>query len=283
MKYNLADKKNFFNEKGFVEFENFFTNKEFIKIKSKYKKIFNGTYETGVIPDKVKWIPGQHKNNIPRSVCNAWKSDYDVAKVVLSEKLGKITSLITGWKSVKVNQDSLIWVVPKAGSVAFHQDNPYQDWHLPGGVVTAWIPLNDTVKEGATLEYLEGSHKQGAAKRLKNFFKNKNYRYIDKKYIKNVKNYKRYFAVAKSGSLFIHHGNIWHGSGFNKTKKERISLSIHLMNGSSKFHKTIKSPYFNHYKLDNTDKMLDCFFPTVWSSNKNSLKFKKKYLSSANV
>ena len=80
------------------------------------------------------------------------------------------------WNSTRLNQDSIIWVAPKAGCVNFHQDNPYQDWHLPGGVITCWIPLTDTKKNSATLEYLKGSHKNSMSKRLKNFYAKKNYR-----------------------------------------------------------------------------------------------------------
>ena len=229
------------------------------------------------MPDKIKWVYGRDKNNIPRSVCNAWKSDYDVARVVLSKKIGELVASLQNWTSTRLNQDSLIWVVPGAGSVAFHQDNPYQDWHTPGKVITAWIPLEDTSKEGATLEYLIGSHKNGTTKRLNKFFTNQSYRSISKKLLSNADKFGRHYVVAKKGSVVFHHGDMWHGSGFNKTKQDRITLSIHFMNGNSKFHNRIKNPHFNHYKILNSSKMDETFFPVTWHKSKKVF-FKDKYL-----
>ena len=51
------------------------------------------------------------------------------------------------------------------------------------------------------------------------------------------------------------------------------------MDGSSKFHEKIKSPYFNHYKINKNNKMVESFFPTIWSNAKNKKYFLKEYLS----
>ena len=56
--------------------------------------------------------------------------------------------------------------------------------------------------------------------------------------------------------MVFHHGDMWHGSGFNKTKQDRITLSIHFMNGNSKFHDRIKNPHFNHYKILNVNTII---------------------------
>jgi len=258
------EQKKFFDINGFIEIKNVIKIKLLKKIRKKCEKIFNGQYETGVVPDKIKWVSGRDPNKIPRSLCNVWKSDKDVKKLVTSKIIGQYAAELSGWKKTKLNQDSLIWVVPKAGAVSFHQDNPYQDWHTPGGVITAWIPLTRTTKKSATLEYLIGSHKNTSSKRMNNFFK-KNYREIDTRLLKNQKKYKRHYIEVNAGTIVFHHGNMWHGSGYNKTFSDRISVSCHYMNGNSKFSKKIKSPYFNHYKLNNKLIMEDTFFPTIYS------------------
>ena len=91
-------------------------------------------------------------------------------------------------------------------------------------------------------------------------------------------NFKIEPLVLKEGSVSFHHGKTWHGSGFNKTKKDRVALSIHFMNGKSKFHKKIKSPYFNHYKKFDSTTMEESFFPITWSENSYRSLFIKKYL-----
>ena len=63
----------------------------------------------------------------------------------------------------------------------------------------------------------------------------------------------------------------------HKTKHDRITLSIHFMNGNSRFHNRIKNPHFNHYKILNSSKMDETFFPVTWRKNKKIF-FKDKYL-----
>ena len=81
--------KNFFYKNGYIELKNILDLRLLRKIKKKYKKIFNAEYETGIVPDKIKWVKGRDPNNIPRSLCNVWKSDPDIKKLVTSKILGR--------------------------------------------------------------------------------------------------------------------------------------------------------------------------------------------------
>jgi ectoine hydroxylase-related dioxygenase (phytanoyl-CoA dioxygenase family) len=272
------ENRNIFFKNGFLTIDNIVDVKLLRKVEKNYKKIFSGAYSTGVVPDKIKWKQNRDPNNIPRSLCNVWKSNVDVAKIVLLKEISKIAGKLMGWESTRLNQDSLIWVTPGSGCVNYHQDNPYQDWHTPGGVITCWIPLSDTTSDSATLEFLAGSNKLKMSKRLENFYAKKNYRYINKNFFNKRNNFKIEPLVLKEGSVSFHHGKTWHGSGFNKTKKDRVALSIHFMNGKSKFHKKIKSPYFNHYKKFDSTTMEESFFPITWSENSYRSLFIKKYL-----
>ncbi len=278
MDKTLKNKIKEFNKKGFVVFENVIKKHYLKSINSSYKKIFEGNYQTDVVPDKIKWKPGRDPKNIPRSLCNVWKSDKKIAKVVLLKSISLLAGRLMGWKSVRLNQDSIIWVVPGAGCVNFHQDNPYQDWHKPGGVITCWIPITDTKKNSASIEYLVGSHKGKISARRKEFYAKTNYRKIIEKYTKKNKKYLIETMAIKAGSIVFHHGKTWHGSGYNRSKKDRASLSIHFMSGNSKFHSKIKSPYFNHYKKFGSQKMEESFFPITWNKLNKQSKFIKKYL-----
>ena len=274
---NKKDRDIFFKN-GYLTIKNVVDVKLLKKVESNYRKIFSGTYSTGVVPDKIKWKQNRDPNNIPRSLCNVWKSDISVAKIVLLKEISKIAGQLMGWKSTRLNQDSLIWVSPGSGCVNYHQDNPYQDWHTPGGVITCWIPLTDTKNNSAPLEFLEGSNKFKMSNRLENFYTQKNYRHIDKKNFNKKNNLKIKPHELKKGSVSFHHGRTWHGSGFNKTKKDRVALSIHFMDGKSKFHTKIKSPYFNHYKKFGSILMEESFFPITWSKNSYRSEFIKGYL-----
>ena len=233
-----------FNNDGFVVIEKVFKKNYIDKIRLNCQKIFDQNYQTGLLPDKIKWRKTDKKNNLPRSLCNIWKSNRVVAHLALNKEIGHIAGKLMKWNSVRLNQDSVIWVPPKSGNVSFHQDKPYQDWHLPGDVITAWIPLSDTFKNGGTLEYI--------------------FEILPQK--------------LKKGDIVLHHGKTWHGSTINYTNHHRVSISLHLMPGNSKFHTKIKNPVFNKYKLFNTLKMEESFFPIIWSEKKYRSKFIDKYI-----
>ncbi len=264
-----------FNNDGFVVIEKVFKKNYIDKIRLNCQKIFDQNYQTGLLPDKIKWRKTDKKNNLPRSLCNIWKSNRVVAHLALNKEIGHIAGKLMKWNSVRLNQDSVIWVPPKSGNVSFHQDKPYQDWHLPGDVITAWIPLSDTFKNGGTLEYILGSHKWKMSKRLDKFLGAKDYLYHLKKY---KKNFEILPQKLKKGDIVLHHGKTWHGSTINYTNHHRMSISLHLMPGNSKFHTKIKNPVFNKYKLFNTLKMEESFFPIIWSEKKYRSKFIDKYI-----
>lgn len=270
------DQKRIFDEKGFIIIKNLIKKNDLNKIKKKINNIFNLKYDTKIHPDKIKWRNSDKNKKIIRSQCNLWKSDLSIAKIAMSKKIGEVAAGLMQWNGTRLNQDSLIWVLPKTGGVSYHQDNPYQDWHTPGKIITAWAPLDDTSENGATLEYAVGSHKWGNGKRLKSFF-SKNHKKI---FLSKFKRKKIIFEkiILKKGDVAFHHGDIWHGSGKNNSNKQRISLSLHLMSKDSKFHKSVVNPVFNHYKKFNSLLMDESFFPIIWSKSGQRSSFIKNYI-----
>jgi phytanoyl-CoA hydroxylase len=272
---NLSQKK-FFNTYGFLIVKNCLDKSLLKKIDKIKKNFFKLKYETGIFPDKIKWIYSSQDKKSVRSQCNIWKGSKLFAKIVLSPVIGKISSKLMGWSGTRLNQDSLIWVMPNSGGVNFHQDNPYQDWNTPGKIITCWIPLKKTEKQSATLEYAVGSHKWGKGKTMKNFFCNDYKKIFLKKFINKKPIFKK--IEINIGDVVFHHGNIWHGSGKNFSRKDRVSISIHLMSASSKFHPKINNPIFSRYKKFENLNMDESFFPITWSKNGRTSEFIKKYI-----
>lgn len=60
-----------------------------------------------------------------------WKSDYTIASVVLSERLGRLAAELAGWKGTRVGQDDIWWKPPGTKAISFHQDAPYFDFINP--------------------------------------------------------------------------------------------------------------------------------------------------------
>ena len=253
-----------FQENGFVVIENLIDLETCDLLREECEFVLAGLYATGLTPDKVKWRPEDAKN-IPRSVCNAWKSSSVLHDFVVSNPITNIAKILMGWQSVKLNQDSIIFMPKNAGSVTMHQDNSYQDWHLPGGVVTAWISLGDCDRSGGGLEYIQGSHKWMLSERVQNFTSSVNEDYqgpAKNAALKGGYQYTPVKPIFKKGSVGFHHGKTFHGSNNNSSDSVRGAYAIHLMDGDSMFSDNT-SPFFHRYKLGNSSEMHNSFFPLL--------------------
>ena len=269
-----------FHEDGFLIFKNFLDGSLSEKAIRRFEPIFSGEFETGVLPDKVKWLKGRDPENVPRSMCNVWKADRIMANITLAEKIGIVAAKLMGWPGTRCNQDFIMWVPPGAGTVCFHQDNSYQDWFNPGDVITCWIALEGTAAEGGTLEYVRGSHKWPLGPRVEQFAAPENYRAELDEAAQEVGEKIEIVPVEipKGGASF-HHGKLWHGSNYNQSKKSRYSVSSHCMSSESEFHPTIPSPMFNHYKKFNDLTMEESFFPILWTEKGYRSSFLNEYLN----
>ena len=159
-----------------------------------------------------------------------------------------------------------------------HQDEVYQDWHIPGKIITAWIALTDMNKNNSSIKYMPGSHKwKKNHKPLKTFFKGKNFMESLTKFKKSKKN-KIITIEATAGSVVFHHGKTWHGSGINHSNGKRISLSCHLMPSNSKFSQNKVNPVFSRYKKFNSLEMDENFFPVILTKKKTRSKIISKII-----
>jgi ectoine hydroxylase-related dioxygenase (phytanoyl-CoA dioxygenase family) len=67
-----------------------------------------------------------------------------------------------------------------------------------------------------------------------------------------------------AGSVAIHSGETWHGSGVNCAEnEERISIGLHFIPESARFRKEGRGYIFRRYQIAGEDILRDCFFPTV--------------------
>ena len=84
--------KNFldsFNKNGFIIFDKFIDLNFLDKLKNKFEPLFKGEFETGIEPDEWNWKFGKDPNNLTRQICNAWKSDRLIKKIVCHKVVGK--------------------------------------------------------------------------------------------------------------------------------------------------------------------------------------------------
>ena len=243
-----------FRDKGFIIKKNFFSKKDIKIIKSHIGQILKGKYTAGINPDKIK---KDSKNNQILQITNFWKSNnYLKKKISLNKKIGKIAKQLMNWSGAKLCEDSIYRIKPGLGGVTMHQDDSYQNWHLPGKVITVWIPFTKINSNSSGIEYIPGSHKKLLLQPIKKFFSGK-------KYSKKFKKKNIFKVICNAGSVVLHHGNIVHGSNVNMSNKDRVSLSLHLIPSNSKFSLKINHKDWSKYKLNNSTEMINDFFPKI--------------------
>src|SRR5207302_2808304 len=118
-----------------------------------------GEYETGIKPDEVNWVAGRDPEDRTRQICNGWKADTVVAAQVLSERTGRLTAQLAGYRGVRLLQDNVLWKPPGAKAIGFHQDASYADYLVPPAMITCSISLDDLPADARPLQYVRGSHR----------------------------------------------------------------------------------------------------------------------------
>ena len=209
--------------------------------------------------------PGSQEN-CTRQICNGWKSDHAIARVVLREEIGRCCAQLMNWPGARINQDNVIWKPPGASPLGFHQDNAYQDWIVPASMITCWMAMDDTSKEGGTIEYVPGSHHWLVSDKVRQFHAPDDYHEGLKMAATSlgIDDYEIQKLVVMAGDAVFHHGSIWHGSGANRSGRPRRSLVSHCMSSEARFHTTKRSPVYSRYMLSGTTYMDERSFPVLW-------------------
>jgi ectoine hydroxylase-related dioxygenase (phytanoyl-CoA dioxygenase family) len=255
-----------FDRDGFVVVSNILAPVQLPRLHVCYERLFRGEFETGLIPDEVNWRMDRDDPSLTRQICNAWKADRALAAVVLREDIGQACALLGRWKGARLNQDNVFWKPPGARAIGFHQDSAYQDWAVPGEMLSCWIALDATRAEGGTVEYVRGSHRWGRGP------KNVGFHAPDDPFADvrdaataaGIDAPERVAIEVEAGDGVFHHGWTWHGSDTNRADVPRRSLVAHCMPADSQFHPSNVNPVYGRYKrFGNTD-MDESFFPVLW-------------------
>lgn len=115
----------------------------------------------------------------------------------------------------------------KGGVVAWHQDYSYWTRTKPVAHLTCWCGLDDSTKENGCLQYIAGSHKWGLLPKpviagelhgIKDFLNDEQKKQFEKPQ----------FAEVRAGEAIFHHSLTLHGSGENKSEKQRRAFVINV-------------------------------------------------------
>jgi ectoine hydroxylase-related dioxygenase (phytanoyl-CoA dioxygenase family) len=264
-----ADARGLFERDGFVVADRLIETEAIPRLHHAFDELFSGRFETGVRPDEVNWQTADGDPALTRQICNGWKANREIARVVLSEAIGKMVASLSGWSGVRIMHDNLLWKPPGAKSLGFHQDSAYLAWFTPGDLLTCWIALDDSSADGGTIEFVRGSHRWQLHGPEGEFHAPEDYRKSMRKAaaFEGVEPEIEYIEVNAGGGSF-HHGRTWHGSGANQGPNPRRSLVLHAMRSDVEYQpENFASgigPTYSRYKRLADNRLDENYFPILW-------------------
>ena len=263
------DLKKKFDDQGYLISKEFLDKKVITNLAYKFQNLFCGKFETGIEPDEWNWRQGRDSEDITRQICNAWKSDNDIKRLVCHELLGKACAKLMNWPGARLLQDNILWKPPGGKTLAYHQDAAYDDWIVPQTMVTCWMPLDDVSREKGTLEFVKGSHRWGLKPPTGQFHSPDDYKKELKELSKKEKKkIEIQYVNVPAGGVSFHHGLTWHGSGINTSLSHRRAVVAHCIPSNSKFHPSNvggTARIYKRYKKLNSNELDESFFPILWT------------------
>ena len=118
----------------------------------------------------------------------------------------------------------------KKGFVSFHQDAKYIGLE-PHNWVTGWVAITDSNEENGCMRMLKGSHKEDLKFHNQKF--DENNLLTRGQTVENVTISETTPVILKAGQLSLHHPQIVHGSGLNKSNDRRIGFAIQSYIGTN--------------------------------------------------
>ena len=259
-----------FNADGVVMLERIVDEATVEALRASFDRLFRGAFETGVTPDEVNWQEGTGDPSLTRQICNGWKADRTIARVMLREDFGRALAELSGWPGARIMIDDVLWKPPGARPLGFHQDDAYLTWFTPQELISLWIALDDTSADGGTMEVVRGSHTWAHSTPEGEFHGPEDYR-KDMELAARAEGSEPEIVpiVVNKGGGSIHHGWVWHGSGQNRSDTPRRALVLHAMSSEARYVPECLGEgtgrIYGRYKRLGDNEMDENYFPILWS------------------
>lgn len=264
-----ASERKKFIEDGFLIVESLIDTATIPTLHRAFADLFKGDFETGVQPDEVNWQQATGDPSLTRQICNGWKANRDIARVVLDASIGQSIARLAGWPGTRIMIDNVLWKPPGTKSLGYHQDSAFLAWFSPSDLLTCWIALDATTADGGTIEFVRGSHRWALSNPEGEFHAPEQYRLPMQNAAKRegVEPEIVYIEVPAGGGSF-HHGWTWHGSGQNTDSKPRRALVLHAMRSDVEYvaenFNQGTGPIYSRYKRLGDNSLDENYFPILW-------------------
>jgi hypothetical protein len=271
-----------FDEDGFVVVDQIVNPELVQRALGRFEPLFAGEFETGLYPDEWNWKPGRDAPTLTRQICNGWKSDRDIARIVLREDIGRACGVLGRWPGTRISQDNVLWKPMRGLPLGFHQDAAYDRWAVPTEWVSCWIALDPTTADGGTLELVRGSHRWRLWDMIENFHgpDDPEFELRIAAQMENSAIDKVAVEVPPGGGVF-HSGRTWHGSGVNLADVPRRSVVAHCTTSEARFSSDEVGYIYSRYKKFGSSEMDESYFPITWRHDGYRSPFLADYLTEA--
>lgn len=261
-----------FRTDGFLVCDRLIDDADVAAARVRFDHLFRGEFETGVMPDEVNWQEGDGDPELTRQICNGWKADRTVARIVLDAGIGRAVARLAGWPGARIMQDNVIWKPQGARPLGYHQDNAYIGWLAPREMLSCWIALDDTTAAGGTMELVRGSHRWPVDPPDGAFHGPDDYRAAMREAAERHGREAEIVPIeVPAGGGVFHHGGIWHGSGYNRSAAPRRSLVLHAVSSEASFVRTRigegNGPIYGRYMRLGDSALDENHFPVLWAED----------------
>ena len=158
------------------------------------------------------------------------------------------------------------------GFVSFHQDAKYIGLE-PHNWVTGWVAITDSNEENGCMRMLKGSHKEDLKFHNQKF--DENNLLTRGQTVENVPINETTPVILKAGQLSLHHPQIVHGSGLNKSNDRRIGFAIQSYIGTN-VDEVLGKIYVQQARGSDTFKYHEHVRRPMELMNENDIKTRKK-------
>ncbi|NER79188.1 MAG: phytanoyl-CoA dioxygenase family protein [Leptolyngbya sp. SIO1D8] len=262
-----------FHSQGYLILDNLLTLTQITQIIDRFEPLFNTEFETGIYPDEWYGRPGLSQPNATRQMTGLWRCDRTLAGYTLSSEIARLNAILMGWPGARYAYDACWIKPPDAPEVSFHRNNTYVSTLNPASIITCWIALSHATPEAGTLEIVPRSHQWACSDTVRFLHAPKeDYRTPLWQAVAEASIQDPDIIAVKlpPGSGIFLHGNLWHGSGRNRTTDQtRHSLAISTLPPTVQFQPPgIGQGYiFSRYRRLGRLALDESFFPILWHQN----------------
>jgi ectoine hydroxylase-related dioxygenase (phytanoyl-CoA dioxygenase family) len=214
----------------------FYQENRYIKLKNVLSPEVIGHFNE-VISEEVDRLNQQHVPIEARDtyskaflqIFNLWRENEEIAKLVLSKRLGQIAADLMGCEKARIYHDQALFKEPGGGITPWHADQYY--WPIDTDkTITAWIPLQQTPLEMGPLEFSAKSHQIVFGRDLAIGDESE----VQIKKNLRINNFEHVIEAFDLGEVSFHSGWVFHRAGANQTDQVRKVMTIIYMDAKSK-------------------------------------------------